>query len=1083
MDFSHTWKSVEPSLKYTENPKFGVPPEKPNLYLRTLGEPLVESFNFLFHGGLRKAANDMLPVEFELKNGQRIRLKINGISIQKPEVSESLTPAPKNSAVYPKECRLRHTTYKGKLMVKVGWAINNKVQIPFERSLGEIPIMVGSEHCNLGGLSPKEIVEKGEHEQEWGGYFIIKGHERLLRMLSATRKNYPIAVQRDIWKGRGKLFTDKGVYLRSVKEDFTSTNNVLHYLSNGTMKLMFSFRKAIYVFPIVLILKALIDCPDSYIYEQLTQGIGEDLYYKDRISFMLRQLQQEGLYSRTQVRNYIGRNFRLKMHELPSWYTDEEVCQVLLNNSVAIHLSDDVDKFHLLVFMTRKLFAFAQGKCAQEGMDPVMMQEVTLAGHVYLQLLKDRLSVWLNVLKLVILKRQRAVKNFVFNQSEMGSLLGRCGKMDASFENVFATGNLPSSADLGLQQTSGLSIIAENINRMRYMSHFRAIHRGASFMTSRSSEVRQLKPDAWGFLCPVHTPDGSPCGLLNHLTSTCHVVNKAPDTSKLPELFAELGMTPVSETKIDNDFSTCFVVMLEGRIVGRVSDKCASRFVDKLRMLKVRGEKVPNTLEIAFVPRTRNGQYPGIFIFAAPARMMRPVYNIAAGAVELVGTFEQVYLNICITDEEHHEGITTHRELSETSFLSNLASLIPLPDFNQSPRNMYQCQMGKQTMGTPVHNWRLQSNSKLYRLQTPTTPFLRPGHWDRINMDDFAMGTNAIVAVISYTGYDMEDAMVINRGSLQRGFAHGQVYKPEIIDLKDVEKSAAQVRYFQRNPSEPALQQFLDADGLPYPGTYLQENDPYYCYFELETGKYVVKRYKGHESMYVDNVFLIGSDWQPGMNKATICFRIPRNPQIGDKFASRAGQKGICSQQWLTEDLPFTESGLVPDIVFNPHGFPSRMTIAMMIECMAGKSAAVHGIVHDATPFRFSEEHTAIDYHGKLLEEAGYNYYGTEKLYSGVDGREMEADIFFGIVHYQRLRHMVSDKFQVRSVGAVDHVTSQPVKGRKRGGGVRFGEMERDGLVSHGALYLLYDRLFNCSDQSTVRSIIFIYNTFFFFLV
>lgn len=145
---------------------------------------------------------------------------------------------------------------------------------------------------------------------------------------------------------------------------------------------------------------------------------------------------------------------------------------------MAIHLSDDVDKFHLLVFMTRKLFAFVQGKCAQEGMDPVMMQEVTLAGHVYLQLLKDRLSVWLNVLKLVILKRQRAVKNFVFNQSmfnifkhyvplhinlrviqnigEMGSLLGRCGKMDASFENVFATGNLPSSADLGLQQTSGI---------------------------------------------------------------------------------------------------------------------------------------------------------------------------------------------------------------------------------------------------------------------------------------------------------------------------------------------------------------------------------------------------------------------------------------------------------------------------------------------------------------------------------------------------------------------------------------------------------------------------------------------------
>lgn len=152
-------------------------------------------------------------------------------------------------------------------------------------------------------------------------------------------------------------------------------------------------------------------------------------------------------------------------------------------------------------------------------------------------------------------------------------------------------------------------------------------------------------------------------------------------------------MTSLSDNQINQIISESFIVMLEGRLLGRVLDKNASRFVDKLRMLKVRGEKVPNTLEIAFVPRTQNGQYPGIFLFSSPARMMRPVYNLAAKAVELVGTFEQVYLNICITAEESHAGITTHQELSETSFLSNLASLIPLPDFNQSPRNMYQCQV------------------------------------------------------------------------------------------------------------------------------------------------------------------------------------------------------------------------------------------------------------------------------------------------------------------------------------------------------------------------------------------------------
>lgn len=171
----------------------------------------------------------------------------------------------------------------------------------------------------MAGLTPKELVAKGEHEQEWGGYFVVKGHERILRMLSATRKNYPITVQRDVWKRRGKLFTDKGVFIRCVKEDMMSTNNVLHYLSNGTMRLMFSFRKILYLFPVVMVLKALVNCTDSFIYDQLVQGLEDEIYYKDRIALMLRQLQEEGLFTHAHVRNFIGRSFRSQFRELPHW--------------------------------------------------------------------------------------------------------------------------------------------------------------------------------------------------------------------------------------------------------------------------------------------------------------------------------------------------------------------------------------------------------------------------------------------------------------------------------------------------------------------------------------------------------------------------------------------------------------------------------------------------------------------------------------------------------------------------------------------------------------------------------------------
>lgn len=165
------------------------------------------------------------------------------------------------------------------------------------------------------------------------------------------------------------------------------------------------------------------------------------------------------------------------------------------------------------------------------------------------------------------------------------------------------------------------------------------------------------------------------------------------------------------------------------------------------------------------------------------------------------------------------------------------------------------------------------------------------------------------------------------------------------------------------------------------------------------------------------------------------------------------------------EDMPFTESGMTPDVIINPHAFPSRMTIGMLIESMAGKSGALHGMYQDATPFRFHEGQRAIDYFGEQLRAAGYSYYGSEPLYSGLHGTELHADIFIGVVYYQRLRHMVSDKSQVRATGAVNSLTRQPVKGRKRHGGIRLGEMERDALLSHGISFCVHDRLMNSSDR------------------
>lgn len=370
--------------------------------------------------------------------------------------------------------------------------------------------------------------------------------------------------------------------------------------------------------------------------------------------------------------------------------------------------------------------------------------------------------------------------------------------------------------------------------------------------------------------------------------------------------------------------------------------------------------------------------------------------------------------------------------------------------------------MGKQTMGTPSTAIKHRTDNKLYRLQTGQTPIVRPELHNTYGMDSFPNGTNAVVAVISYTGYDMEDAMILNKSAHERGFAYGAIYKSQTIDLKDMKGSTKSITapnlHFGFGPDIRVggdkfsdCMKILDFDGLPFVGSRIQSGDPLAAYIDdTSPGRTRFVKYKGGEECYIQEVRLLGNDADAECQKIHLTLRVPRGPVIGDKFSSRHGQKGVCSQKWPAIDMPFSESGMQPDVIINPHAFPSRMTIGMLVESMAGKSGAMHGIAQDATPFRyafyvygyinhmliicrFSEEDTAVEYFGKQLLSAGYNYYGNEPMYSGITGKEFAADIYLGVVFYQRLRHMVLDKFQVRTTGPVDQITQQPVKVRMRG--------------------------------------------------
>jgi DNA-directed RNA polymerase I subunit RPA2 len=253
-------------------------------------------------------------------------------------------------------------------------------------------------------------------------------------------------------------------------------------------------------------------------------------------------------------------------------------------------------------------------------------------------------------------------------------------------------------------------------------------------------------------------------------------------------------------------------------------------------------------------------------------------------------------------------------------------------------------------------------------------------------MDDYPNGCNAVVAVLSYTGFDMEDAMILNKSSYERGFGHASVYKTKTVDLKEEASHSGGGKFRFSNVKKPKpdadgdgdnelIADTIGVDGLPQVGQWVSEGDPLYTYVDDLTGKEKIGRHKEMEKACVQHVRLLGPEpgagkgKDEGLERLSVTLRIPRNPVIGDKFSSRHGQKGVMSILWPSVDMPFSESGISPDIIINPHAFPSRMTIGMLIESMAGKSGALHGKFQDATPFQFHEngDKLAVDHFGEQV--------------------------------------------------------------------------------------------------------------------
>ncbi|KAH9669885.1 DNA-directed RNA polymerase I subunit 2 [Citrus sinensis] len=944
-------------------------------------------------------------------------------------------------------CRQAKISYTGKLMADVEFQyLDAGSPVVRERfNFGQFPVMLKTRRCHLQGADSQKLVSLKEEAAEMGG---------------------------------------------CVRKDQSSVTLKLYYLLNGSVRLGFWLQGKEYLLPVGIVLKALVDTNDLEIFNHLTccydekykkekGAVGSPLV-SERVKIILAEVQDLSLTTRLQCLQHIGEHFQPVIDGLQS------------------------ESYYA------KLFSLVDHTSVSDNPDSLQNQEILLPGHLITIYLKEKLEDWLRKGKKLIQDEiENNGKKFDFFNCiivDYANAVANIKKVmeknpskqiGTSIETMLKTGRLATQTGLDLQQRAGYTVQAERLNFLRFISFFRAVHRGASFAGLRTTSVRKLLPESWGFLCPVHTPDGEPCGLLNHMTSTCRVASyydsrgNIRDFSKMRtsilRVLIGVGMIPSLPKLVKSGPPAVLSVLLDGRVVGVIPSSEIEKVVAHLRRLKVSAASViPDDLEVGYVPLSLGGAYPGLYLFTSPPKFVRPVRNISLPSeesqnIELIGPFEQVFMEIRCPDGgdggRRNAFPATHEEIHPTGMLSVVANLTPYSDHNQSPRNMYQCQMAKQTMGFSVQALKFRADQKLYHLQTPQTPIVRTNTYTKYSIDEYPTGTNAIVAVLAYTGYDMEDAMILNKSSVDRGMCHGQIYQTETIDLSDDgNKVDRGQKLFRRNKDAKSLHSVIDSDGLPYVGQMIHPGEPYCSIYDKTTNSWRTNSRKGSESVFVDYVAVDMKNSKNLPQKANIRFRHTRNPIIGDKFSSRHGQKGVCSQLWPDIDMPFSGvTGMRPDLIINPHAFPSRMTIAMLLESVAAKGGSLHGKFMDATPFANSvkktngdtgtdESKSLVDELGEMLRTCGFNYHGVEVLYSGVYGTELTCEIFIGPVYYQRLRHMVSDKFQVRSTGTMDQITRQPIKGRKRGGGIRFGEMERDSLLAHGAAYLLHDRLHTCSD-------------------